>query len=250
MKIYNLVIKSDLFHASRHSGFDKQTGVKVISTHSSLEMANEALFNAFLEDTNTYIANWGLACAYASKPNNSGVCSAGTNSDGTRYYSCDVYDYSVRIEEIDTLDNLANLINSLEDYDPIISRIIGANGWKNDCDTLYGICSSDTEVLEFDENARAVARNKRIDEMNEDIANEIAEWLYDRIEQGRNEEEGSLDSNDFEIGGRIISIMIMRDKDNEFPVWMNEGPSSDFILTNNSTKEEIKKEIDNYFNED
>ncbi len=67
--------------------------------------------------------------------------------------------------------------------------------------------------------------------------NDIARWLLDRVAQGAGEETGSMDSRDFGAD----SVAIMRDRDDEFPVWLNGGFCPDFILTSGMTEGEVRK---------
>lgn len=61
--------------------------------------------------------------------------------------------------KIKTMDELADIINDCDDYpNAIVDAAIKANGWKDEQGEIYGICSSDTEVLEFNESAIAVVR--------------------------------------------------------------------------------------------
>ena len=61
--------------------------------------------------------------------------------------------------KIKTLEDLADFINSCDDYpNEIVDAAIKANGWKDEQEKTYGICSSATEVLEFNERAEAVVR--------------------------------------------------------------------------------------------
>lgn len=62
---------------------------------------------------------------------------------------------------IKTLEDLANFINSCDDYpNEVADAAIKENGWTDEQAENFGICSSDTEVLEFNENAIAVVRCK------------------------------------------------------------------------------------------
>lgn len=93
---YNVICKTDLYHASKDSSFDSFTGIKVVDSFENLKDANDAILKYFREDAERYFANWGLACIFAGRPNDCGISSAGTNPDGTRYYSFDIYNYSIQ----------------------------------------------------------------------------------------------------------------------------------------------------------
>ncbi len=73
--------------------------------------------------------------------------------------------------------------------------------------------------------------------MNTKTRNDIARWLLDRVAQGEREEVGSMDSRDFGAD----SVVIMRDRDNEFPVWLNGGFCPDFVLVPGMTEGEVRK---------
>lgn len=65
------------------------------------------------------------------------------------------------MENIKTMSELADIINACDNYpNAIVDAAIKANGWKDEQEKTYGICSSDAEVLEFNENAIAVVRYK------------------------------------------------------------------------------------------
>lgn len=64
------------------------------------------------------------------------------------------------METIKTLEQFAELINASEEWKPSFNSIIEANGWKDNTGEEYGICESDTEILEFNESGKAVARSK------------------------------------------------------------------------------------------
>lgn len=67
--------------------------------------------------------------------------------------------------------------------------------------------------------------------------NDIARWLVDRVAQGEREEIGSMDSRDFQG----CSVIVMKGRDNEFPVWLNGGFCPDFILAPGMTEGEVRK---------
>ena len=57
------------------------------------------------------------------------------------------------------MNELADIINACDDYpNTIVDAAIKENGWKDEQEKTCGICSSDTEVLEFNESAIAVVR--------------------------------------------------------------------------------------------
>lgn len=86
--------------------------------------------------------------------------------------------------------------------------------------------------------------------MNTETRNEIASWLIDRVAQGANEEVGSMDWKSFNDGQEEHRVSIMRDEDDQFPVWMSECNScADFTLTPSSTEEEVRKIIDEWYDE-
>ena len=65
------------------------------------------------------------------------------------------------MENINTMSELAEIINACDDYpNAIVDAAIKANGWTDEQAENFGICSSYTEVLEFNENALAVVRHK------------------------------------------------------------------------------------------
>lgn len=62
---------------------------------------------------------------------------------------------------ITTLEELASIINNCDDYPiSIVDAAIKENGWKDEQETYFGICSNDTKILEFNENAIALVRYK------------------------------------------------------------------------------------------
>ena len=68
---------------------------------------------------------------------------------------------------------------------------------------------------------------------------QIALWLKDRVEAGRQEENGSMDYTNF---GRIK--VIIQKEEGEYLVWMNDSALPDFSVTEQSTLKEIKKAIE------
>ena len=66
------------------------------------------------------------------------------------------------MENIKTLSELADIINACDDYpNEIVDAAIKANGWKEETETHYDICSSNVEVLEFNERGKAVVYYKK-----------------------------------------------------------------------------------------
>ena len=57
---------------------------------------------------------------------------------------------------ITTLGQLARVINESEDF-PVatVNEAIESNGWHDDQHTTWGICHTDTEKLELNENGEA-----------------------------------------------------------------------------------------------
>ena len=65
------------------------------------------------------------------------------------------------MENIKTMSELADIINACDNYpNEVADAAIKENGWTDEQAENFGICSSDTEVLEFNENAIAVVRCK------------------------------------------------------------------------------------------
>ena len=75
--------------------------------------------------------------------------------------------------------------------------------------------------------------------MNQKTIKEIAEWLKDRIDAGKHEENGSMDYTNF---GRIK--VIIQKEEGEYLVWMNDSALPDFSVTEQSTLKEIEKAIE------
>lgn len=64
--------------------------------------------------------------------------------------------------KIKTMDELADIINACDDYpNTIVDAAIKENGWKDEQEAGFGICSSDAEVLEFNERVMAVVYYKK-----------------------------------------------------------------------------------------
>ena len=81
------------------------------------------------------------------------------------------------------------------------------------------------------------------------LHNDIALWLLDRVAQGEHEEVGSMDWRDYPGDGETQRVSIMKNEDGEFDVWMSDTPCADFVLTKDSTGEEIRKAVDKWFSE-
>ena len=62
----------------------------------------------------------------------------------------------MKANEITTLDQLADFINSKEDFPLEAFDIIKRNGWIDESYDLWGVCSSDTERIVFDDDANAM----------------------------------------------------------------------------------------------
>lgn len=62
----------------------------------------------------------------------------------------------MKANEITTLDQLAEYINSKEDYPLEASDIIKRNGWTEESDNEWYVCSSDTERIVFDDDGEAI----------------------------------------------------------------------------------------------
>lgn len=88
--------------------------------------------------------------------------------------------------------------------------------------------------------------------MNEELRNEIAAWLLDRVAQGAHEEVGSMDYADFQIPGDgmgEVHVDIIVEGDGEFPVNIDGSFAPDFTLTTASTEEEIRSLLDKWYDE-
>lgn len=57
------------------------------------------------------------------------------------------------MKKITTMQDLADYINSIDDYNNSeVTKIIKENGWKDTQGDSYGICKSDTSAVVLDEN--------------------------------------------------------------------------------------------------
>lgn len=54
----------------------------------------------------------------------------------------------------------ADLINEADEWKFEFNEIIKANGWTDNTHTEFGICESETEILEYNDNAEAIVRTK------------------------------------------------------------------------------------------
>lgn len=89
--------------------------------------------------------------------------------------------------------------------------------------------------------------------MNGKVRNNIANWLLDRVAQGANEENGSMDECVFQIDGQKIRVIIQKDVDEEtneeiYLVYMGESFAADFSLMQNVTEEVLKWTLDLWYN--
>lgn len=89
---YNVVCKTDPYNASKH-GF--KNGKKLIDTFNTLTEANAKILDIAKDCAETYFANWGNACLYASQSHSINNIDAGTSSDGSRWVREDIYTYEV-----------------------------------------------------------------------------------------------------------------------------------------------------------
>lgn len=62
----------------------------------------------------------------------------------------------MKANEVKTMNDFSKLINESEEWNLDFDTIISSNGWTSDTDETYGICHSQNERLEFDENGIAV----------------------------------------------------------------------------------------------
>lgn len=96
---YKIIITTDPYHASRHSGFklnEKRTlGTKTVETGLTLKEAQDKLLKLFREDAQEYFPNWGVACAWKQGQD---LYANPTRKDGTRSYHDDVFDVSIEEE--------------------------------------------------------------------------------------------------------------------------------------------------------
>lgn len=60
------------------------------------------------------------------------------------------------ITQIKTMEQLAYFINANEDWMLEVSDIISRNGWKDETDTAFGICSDSEIKVVLDDNGQAV----------------------------------------------------------------------------------------------
>ena len=62
------------------------------------------------------------------------------------------------MQNVKTLQDFADLINSTDEWLPCFSEIIKENGWNDECFDQWGICSDGKERLELKESGEAVVR--------------------------------------------------------------------------------------------
>lgn len=61
------------------------------------------------------------------------------------------------MKKITTISQLAEIINNSEDFPiAIVDNAIEENGWQDDRGETWGVCRNDTEILELDEDGKAV----------------------------------------------------------------------------------------------
>lgn len=65
----------------------------------------------------------------------------------------------------------------------------------------------------------------------------IALWLLDRVARGKNEEVGSMASDTFDG----LRITIMRDGNDEFPVWIGDVFCPAFTLAPGMAESDVRK---------
>lgn len=88
---YKIVLKTDYWHAARHSLFKGNTTVTT-KTGLSLKEAQSALLEMLNMDYETNYTNWGLARIHKFNYTT-------TYKDGTRSYTWDYYTASIEKEE-------------------------------------------------------------------------------------------------------------------------------------------------------
>ena len=54
-----------------------------------------------------------------------------------------------------TLEQFRDLINESNDWDSKFEQIIEEHGWTNECHTTWGVCSTETQRLQINENGDA-----------------------------------------------------------------------------------------------
>lgn len=89
---FAIICKTDLYHASRHAGFDRHKGVRIEETGLTLREAHRLLLEKFCNLTETWYPNWGLAVARTGDRFDRANA---TDADGLRSFSYDVYNYSI-----------------------------------------------------------------------------------------------------------------------------------------------------------
>lgn len=96
---YKIIITTDPYHASRHSGFvlneNRTIGIKTVETGLTLKEAQDKLLKLFCEDAQQYFPNWGVACGWKGGQD---LFAYPTRKDGTRTYHDDVFAVSIMQE--------------------------------------------------------------------------------------------------------------------------------------------------------
>ena len=69
------------------------------------------------------------------------------------------------MENVKTLQDFADLINSTDEWLPIFFEIIEENGWTDECYEYWGVCSNGTERIVMTESGEAVVRTIEPDEL-------------------------------------------------------------------------------------
>lgn len=98
---FAIICKTDPYHASRHAGFDRHTGVRIEETGLTLREAHRLLLEKFCTLTETWYPNWGLAVARTGDRFDHANA---TDADGLRSFCYDVFEYSIvpMLEATDT----------------------------------------------------------------------------------------------------------------------------------------------------
>ena len=71
----------------------------------------------------------------------------------------------MKANEITTLDQLADFINSKEDFPLEVYDIIKRNGWIDESHEEWRVCSSDTERIIIKDDAEAIVDDKEYNAM-------------------------------------------------------------------------------------
>lgn len=92
---YRIIVTTDAYNAQRSTMFKNHSTEAVISDNLTLKEAQKELLRLFIDKSETYYPNWGLAVAHSHLS-----CEAfPTFSDGTRRFVYDVYTYSIEIKD-------------------------------------------------------------------------------------------------------------------------------------------------------